>query len=197
MGNENWYAAVDGSDRILHVSDGPLGNDHEAQAWHQKIGSPGKLVVVDLAAGECPYVGDRVDVDSDGVATLIDDSTPDYDKFVAVVFEGVEFDENAESDDLLRSANRFDALRKHWLGKSPYTPSGSLNDLVSLFYAHAKRVSSDFVLEVERAFDLLSQYCLEKHRASHRRKIGRIELAQQYEENAERIYKQIPQAWRW
>lgn len=65
--NNVFAAETDG--RITHLS-APLDNDHAAQEWHRSLGSPGTLVVLDLADGEEPAVGDEIEIDSDGVATL-------------------------------------------------------------------------------------------------------------------------------
>lgn len=62
------YAAVS-DDTITHLS-GELGTDSDAQRWHASLGNPGVLVVLDIADDEAPSVGDLVDVDEDGVATL-------------------------------------------------------------------------------------------------------------------------------
>lgn len=65
----NYYAAETNS-RITHLS-GALDSDHAAQEWHRGLGNPGTLVVLDLATGEEPAVGDELDIDGDGVATLV------------------------------------------------------------------------------------------------------------------------------
>ena len=120
-----------------------------------------------------------------------------YEKFVVDVFVGVNFDENAvSSDDLQRSAERFEALRKFWLGLKPYGDpklEGNLNG----FKAHAELISTELLLQVERSLDLLSQFCLEKSRAAHRRQRGSIEAATSYEAAAERAYNQLPKQWKW
>ena len=67
MTQETYAAITDNT--ITHLS-GPIAADHEAQAWHRGLRSPGKLVVLDLAEGERARIGDAVDVDEDGVATL-------------------------------------------------------------------------------------------------------------------------------
>lgn len=122
-----------------------------------------------------------------------------YEAFITAVFDGVEFDENAVNHkDLQRSAERFEELRKCWVAGEPYEPSAILQDLVFVFYkTHAKVHSSDLCLEVERALELLSQFCLDKSRAHHRRSKGLIEAASHWEQTAERAYNQLPKAWRW
>ena len=50
-----------------------MGTDHAAQEWFRELGSDAQgctLVVLDLSDGESPAVGDAIDVDPDGVATL-------------------------------------------------------------------------------------------------------------------------------
>lgn len=68
MANVATYAA-ETNGTITHLS-GPLDSDLAAQTWHRELGNPGTLVVLDLAEGETPKVGDSIDIDADGVATL-------------------------------------------------------------------------------------------------------------------------------
>lgn len=53
-----------------------LSADHAGQEWFRALGSAAQgatLVVLDLAEDESPSVGDAIDVDPDGVATLRED----------------------------------------------------------------------------------------------------------------------------
>lgn len=68
-----FYAIVFGNE-ITHLEN--LATDAIAQGWHAKSSTRGKLVVLDLADGEKPDIGDSVEVDSDGVATLIEPEEP-------------------------------------------------------------------------------------------------------------------------
>ena len=122
-----------------------------------------------------------------------------YEEFVTAVFDGVEFDEQAEQDDLLRSAERFELVRRCWVAGEAYEPSRELEATVlAYFKANAERsFSSPVGLEVARSLELLSTFCLEKSRAVHRRLRGSIDVASQYESAAERAYNQLPQQWKW
>lgn len=50
---------------------GEHSTDEQAQAWFAGTDQRGSLVSLDLGADETPRVGDSVEVDSDGVATLV------------------------------------------------------------------------------------------------------------------------------
>jgi len=55
-----------------------LGTDYAGQEWFRALGSSARgasLVVLDLAEGESPSVGDAIEVDPDGVATLLQEGS--------------------------------------------------------------------------------------------------------------------------
>lgn len=59
--------AIEEAGTILVLCEHP--DDSAAQEWARRQ-VPGILVVLDLADDEVPSVGDQIDIDDDGVATL-------------------------------------------------------------------------------------------------------------------------------
>ena len=61
-------------DGVIIAISPELGTDFAGQEWFRALGSTARgasLVVLDLAEGESPSLGDAIDVDPDGVATLL------------------------------------------------------------------------------------------------------------------------------
>ena len=123
--------------------------------------------------------------------------TTEYKEFIEACFEG--FDENAVNpDDVLESAERFDRIRACFLSGEPLPEEEhELQEAVAKFYLYAKVRSESYIRETDRSLALLKEFSLEKCSAMRARLRGNLHLAPCLEASAERIYNQLPKAWKW